>query len=694
MDWKSTYLYTELRQWFEDWNWIEALQILQNGPLDEEMPVTRIPIEDSGSIRKPFPDYSVIEVAPKSIFTEVHWIQEMNAEKYVEIFDRNAFLNDLHFVMDSSPDAMSILNLLSRYTRSLSAQIEGREGSVSPYDLLKHRLTLLGCRRDASDPEKTYAFVGADLSGIQSFIYTIKPDGALRTLRARSFFVELLMEDAIERTLKLWSVDRHHVVYSGGGGFYLLLPNRPDLALLLRDEIAELNRWLLRTLGGGLYLSTGHFAIDDEELEDASSLWGRMAEATGRQKGQRYLEGVTSLTDLDSDPLRVRYPRLEMCSICQTDEMPVQWRHMREGSDAFCEFCYTLMMWGQKLPRATGVIRTYIRPRNDDEYLEICGVYYHLVIHEKDERVSSADWWPFITGEAPLDAKNSLNPPGYIYKDEHGHAMSFKDLAIASQGTKLLGVLRMDVDHLGKIFAKGLPSSHRDLIHLSILSHELARFFKQRLNELCESDAARGQGKFHVVYAGGDDLLMVGTWSNLAPFALEIQSAFMEYTYNNPGITISGGFIVEGYHTPLYRLAELAGETVDISKDAGRDRLTLFYAQRGLHYKKEQDLNSFEIAHPWNEVRAAYLELVVPLMHLELPSAFPQFCLSFVALFERGRSHFAHFLYYIARMSVDKRIKDNWDPVKQILVKQGHFPLWKTTFAWVKLYKQKGERIS
>ena len=37
-----------------------------------------------------------------------------------------------------------------------------------------------------------------DLSGIQDFIYTITSDGALKALRARSFYLELLTEHLVD----------------------------------------------------------------------------------------------------------------------------------------------------------------------------------------------------------------------------------------------------------------------------------------------------------------------------------------------------------------------------------------------------------------------------------------------------------------------------------------------------------------
>ncbi|WP_405738109.1 type III-A CRISPR-associated protein Cas10/Csm1, partial [Anaerovibrio slackiae] len=50
-----------------------------------------------------------------------------------------------------------------------------------------------GTRQQAFRQEPVYLLVGADLSGIQNFLYTIPSKGALKSLRGRSFYLELLL---------------------------------------------------------------------------------------------------------------------------------------------------------------------------------------------------------------------------------------------------------------------------------------------------------------------------------------------------------------------------------------------------------------------------------------------------------------------------------------------------------------------
>jgi hypothetical protein len=690
LDWESAYILGEFKRWFVAWQWKDAIKVLERIPVSVEVADKATNLATGKSDSAIFPPYSVLEQAPQSIFTAINWKESIRPQTCHRAFRREKFLRDLESVAEGPMDAVVLLNLLARHGTALGVDIQGSAGCVSLYDLVKHRLTLLSCRKHSTDRERPYLFVGGDLSGIQSFIYTINPDGALRTLRARSYFVELIVEHVIAQVLSRWSLGRYHVVYSAGGGFYLLLPNSADIVAGVERIAEDLNAWLLRTQGGRLYLATGAIALNDQDLSDTTSVWGRLAEQTGRKKGQRYLRELQSATGSDLDPLRIRQPGESACAVCQVDEGPMRLRDIGDDKKHLCQFCDTMFDWGTLLPRSIGIEVWDFRP-NGGFPLEINGVFYRLVERDQTPASQASAYWPFDFGEVPLHARHVLNGPGYAALDQHGHALTFEELAKRATGAKLLGVLRMDVDHLGKIFSRGLPSSQRDLIHLGILSRDLSAFFKRDLRRLCEQEASEGRGNFHVVYAGGDDLFMVGTWSDLAPFAMTIQAEFAKYTTYNPGVTISGGFIVESAHTPLYRLAELAGEAEDISKESGRNRLTMFYTERGLHYADKRDKTKFLIAQPWNELRAAHEELFVPLSQLELPQTFYQFSLSFVDLVERGRAHFAHYLYYLARMSVGKHIESNWNVAKSRLVERIHFKAWKTVFAWLKLYRQRGE---
>jgi len=139
------------------------------------------------------------------------------------------------------------------------------------YDLFKTAAAIDDCLRKGEGNEK-FLLVGCDFSGIQDTVYTISSKGALKTLRARSFMLELLTEHIIYEILTAVGAPRHAIIYSGGGGFSLLLPNKNivgDKKELSIKEIVEkytdvLNNWALEEFSGRFFMAVdvNSFSLD------------------------------------------------------------------------------------------------------------------------------------------------------------------------------------------------------------------------------------------------------------------------------------------------------------------------------------------------------------------------------------------------------------------------------------------------
>ena len=99
-----------------------------------------------------------------------------------------------------------------------------------------------------------------DISGIQKFIYTITSKNALRTLRARSFYLEIMMEHIIDLLLDKLELSRANLLYSGGGHCYLLLANTKKTVDRINEFQKELKEWLLEQFQIELYVAFGYVA--------------------------------------------------------------------------------------------------------------------------------------------------------------------------------------------------------------------------------------------------------------------------------------------------------------------------------------------------------------------------------------------------------------------------------------------------
>jgi CRISPR-associated protein Csm1 len=150
-------------------------------------------------------------------------------------------------------------------------------------------------------------------------------------------------------------------------------------------------------------------------------------------------------------------------------------------------------------------------------------------------------------------------------EDEAGAVQTYEDLAKKSVGVERLGVLRMDVDNLGTLLEEGFGPKEASISRLTAFSKHLTYFFGGYLPHLI-IDRMQFGDRVQIVYSGGDDLFLVGAWSDLPRLAKAIRDEFQAFAGGNPILTLSGGLAMVRQKYPLARAAELAAELEDAAK--------------------------------------------------------------------------------------------------------------------------------
>ena len=196
------------------------------------------------------PGYSVPAARPDgALHDPVQDAPDIPAAVYRELYQElTEQLTGLQF---SPAQANALLGLLESQCSALPASTAREEDrDISLYDQLKLTAALAACvseylqQADAFSlldtpaelrREPAFLLYTADFSRIQRFIYTVHTEGALRSLRSRSFFLELLMEHYMDELLDGCGLTRTNIIYSGGGHCYLLLPNTATVQQTLAD---------------------------------------------------------------------------------------------------------------------------------------------------------------------------------------------------------------------------------------------------------------------------------------------------------------------------------------------------------------------------------------------------------------------------------------------------------------------------
>lgn len=462
--------------------------------------------------------------------------------------------------------------------------------------------------------EKIYLLVSGDISGIQDFIYTIPSKGALKTLRGRSLYIDLLLEEFIDEYLEQIGLSRANVLYSGGGHFYILAPNIEDIKKSIDKLQAKMNRWLMENIGINLYLAIGTaecsannlmkseaqgnlFAIVNKKLKDDKTI--------RYSKDEDFLEHIFNV-EKEKDTAK------KECNICHNlvDKL---WKYNSDEEIA-CEFCLNLYKLGQDI--LTQDLVFVISEEKIDGGIKIFGKDKDLYMYA----VNIEDIDMFKGKILRIYSKNNLLEndlairlylADYSAKNENDEVMTFDDLAKSScktdKGIKRLGVLRLDIDDLGIAFSSGFVSDkdkiednlrYATLSRYADLSKDISMFFKVAINKICAGDltgcvdfeekvfnifgiAKAQKRKVNIIYAGGDDLFLVGAWDEVLEVAIDINRAFKQFT--NGRLTLSAGMAMFSPTYPISKMAEIAGLLVQMSKNRkDKNSIALFGMETNL----------------------------------------------------------------------------------------------------------------
>ncbi|NMB54838.1 MAG: type III-A CRISPR-associated protein Cas10/Csm1 [Leptolinea sp.] len=429
--------------------------------------------------------------------------------------------------------------------------------------------------------------VGGDLSGLQKFLYTLASSGAARTLRGRSFYLQLLTEAVLRLVLRRVGIPATNVVYSGGGHFFLLAPISSETALKnVRKEITGI---LTQAHGTDLTLSLAWATVPAEGFSVSTfpGYWGEMQSELSKAKMTPFSILEDDLYDMVFKVNETGGNRENVCSICGNESESVH-KDADDENLRICSLCHSFEKeLGAKLPVSNQVVLGFgepvALPSSGFTALNILSAFGMEVRFSDGSReidfnkaqeiqVERACVWEM--DDLTSKKVNVVGVPCWRTKHytvnqipyEKGIPVTFDKLQEKAEGIHRLGVLRMDVDNLGTLFKSGLRDKKGhplgSLSRLSTLSFSLSLFFEGWVGKICSTYKDR----IYAVYAGGDDLFLIAPWSDVPGLALSIVDDFRAYTGNNPNLHISGGMAFIHGKYPIYQAAEDAGEAESQAK--------------------------------------------------------------------------------------------------------------------------------
>ena len=515
---------------------------------------------------------------------------EVNRETYAKLW--NNFKKAFHKATDGKSYTpafyQTIGALLHKYTSRIpSGQNEDNPDSdISLYDHLRTTAAIAACiGRELSETEvdalldnpndpdkKICALIKGDISGIQNFLYHILSDGASNQLRGRSFYLQLLTEAIAHWVLRQLDLPITNLLLTGGGHFFILTPHADTQKRFdtLRQTISK-KLWTLHNGELSCILAGISIKAHDFKAETFPSKWDAVSENIHHRKLKKWSEmGAPEMFQNLFEPHDDRV----------IDEQEVdEQKEKKKDPWQFDEL-------GKDLRHATTLAAFEVpespipdKPKWRDA-IKAFGLDAHVIqdvaedVKKPDDATSAvlyrmgktdflADIEKYQWEGLPVSYDFRMFCPVIAHTKE-GETADYDYLANASEGVKWLGALRMDVDDLGSVFKNKLEKA--TISRLATLSRELRIFFEGYVPVLCRQyNENREKQILELIYAGGDDLFLVGGWSALPEIAEQIRTEFRHFVTGDH-VTLSGGIAIEHKKFPLYQFAKRSEDAENAAK--------------------------------------------------------------------------------------------------------------------------------
>ena len=499
--------------------------------------------------------------------------KRVNISKYKKLWDsfESEFKNiDFNSVIDfKSNDSIitSILALLEKYTTFIPSAAYKSNPDISLFLHSKSVGALASCLLNQiplEDIDKYYQEIKnhnykefarknifrlllCDLSGIQDFLYAIPPEHALKNLKGRSAYIQLLSESIARYILSRYNLPVINILFIGGGNFYLLLPTQADDMAQLKKEVAD---FLFEKEKIDVFP-----AIESVLLSPVDFLQGKL--------GEKWFE-VNKKVAIEK--------RRKNKFVFADEVKSSSFLNSLEGSRNDNSHKYEKI--AKQIPNADWL---YLGTSTSDG-IKIIDTIWSFT-KEKDENKNGFSINKYI--KIDKNCKGHYRLANHTASDEvEQRAATLEDLANrCDAGKKTWGVIRADVDHLGKIFREGLNEDTEDteeanlisISRITTLSNMFSIFFSSHLQSILQKEEYRE--KTVIVYSGGDDLFIIGAWDILVDLMYDIRTDFQKFTFRND-ITFSAAiYIAPSAKFPVIEAAKEAGRMLKKAKDAGRNRI-------------------------------------------------------------------------------------------------------------------------
>jgi hypothetical protein len=392
-------------------------------------------------------------------------------------------------------------------------------------------------------------------SGIQDYIFNISKSKATARLRGRSALLGLVTDVCLLRLKKEFGDKVEEKRNAGSRLEVEIAADVTAVKQLVQGLRGELDNYAAEMLDGQVW-----FAI--AEAEDSGQIHADLAERKLRPGQATLQEGNQWKEDAFVFDRKTDERALEE----RTANQAMQEPDARLGASlARAKNTLIELRGGQKEKGKPRILKYNVDVKEGPNEL-------HVQIVDEDGPIEPVR--KRMARHAPLDKADNL--------------LDLSEIAEKSQGAKFLGVLKADLDGLGKTFS-GFGEDQEK-------ARKLSKALEVLFTEELEDRMKKNHPLCYIVYSGGDDLFILGPWDQLIRFIAHFEQLLRQKAeeWELKDLSLSAGFKLAHPKSPIRYLSEDAEAALKIAKE---------HCNRGDLVPHKNCICIFERILDWNELR-------------------------------------------------------------------------------------------
>jgi len=491
-------------------------------------------------------------------------------EDYENLY--NKFVDEVkssNFSFDNINDFLKLKSILEKYLSFIPSSSYKTYPDVSLYDHLLATSAIAVAIKNGDG--ENFSLIQGDFTSIQNFIFSKFGESnkfLAKILRAKSLFVNITTELIALKICKELNLSPYSIVMNAGGKFMIL---SHKLSKDDKDEIKRIQNWVNSEFANINFLQT-KFIIDWVDFTKDKFKLGEFADVF-RDLAYKFEESKLRFqTPKNVFENYIDNAKNGICKICGI--VPLE-----KGEDKICKYCKKFKEIGERLPKAKyinfnldNLLSIEVDNKKDKEIS--LGLYFHplkrianVVPKFKEEDIGSLKYESIKDKEVEEVEVGKIKTFYHIAND----GLRIEDDKLI--GRNYLAILKADIDNLGEIFIRGFNHEKNEATFSRILnlSRMIDYFFTTLLMDFIKDK------NIYTVFAGGDDLFLIGHYEDIVRAYVWILEKLKNYTRNDD-FHISAAIHLIRPNVPINLMAEFAEDDLDKAKALDKDKngVTIF----------------------------------------------------------------------------------------------------------------------